>query len=355
MTKGARALLLALLWMSAGCSFGYRIAKFAMADEYIVRSESEPHPDPVASLVYFPGYSGSEAQVYTPNTSVRGDHTYQDIPPITNRGWVEVVPQAGDAQFHVYVRNMHPPEREFFEVKAATGALERDFPNELRFIPGDQALTGPYHFPVSWLRNVYNDFDLDHGDLLLVEVSSPSLSQAERYIFLYQSYGWRTRLGYQVLFRLPVPGVQALNEVDVGSVGLMASLGVGYRFPATSRGGHFVSERMTGVIMAGVGSTALSDQAALAADLDPEVLSSTLNALLAGAGIQFFDSLSVVAVVNVSAFTREQAETTTALSIGFDAGQFAEFSRAYTSRLFKANQLDEGGEMEEQPPSGSEP
>ena len=326
-----------------------------MADEYIVHVEPGPKQDPVATLLYYPGYSGSEIHGYLPDTSPRGEHLYQDIPPITNRGWVEVLPLVDDVQFHVYVRNMYPPEHEFFEVKAATGAMERAFPNELRFIPGDQALTGPYHFPVSWLRNVYNDFDLSHGDLLLIEVSSPSQGQAERYLFQYQSYGWRTRLGYQVLFRIPVPGVQAFNEVDVGSVGLMAGLSVGYRYPATTRGGRFVSERMTGIVMAGVGSTALSEQAALAADLDPEVLTSTLNALLAGAGIQLFDSISVVAIVNVSAFTREQAETTTALSIGFDAGQFAEFSRAYTSRLFKANELAEGGEMEEAQPRGSEP
>lgn len=63
--------------------------------------------------------------------------------------------------------------------------------------------------------------------------------------------------------------------------------------------------------------------------------------VLAGGGIELFRFVSLQGQVNLSSFLRDASETPWALAVGFDAVQFARYSRDAGSRLFRKNELED--------------
>ena len=63
--------------------------------------------------------------------------------------------------------------------------VDRALEDEIRFLP--ETLSAPYQLHVDDLRNVYNGYDLDHDDLILVELAREDA--VERYLFTHRKVG----------------------------------------------------------------------------------------------------------------------------------------------------------------------
>ena len=62
--------------------------------------------------------------------------------------------------------------------------------------------------------------------------------------------------------------------------------------------------------------------------------------MLIGGGFELYDFISVQALVNLSALTRDAAEAPFTFGVGFDAVTFADLSRGLFTKIFRANPID---------------
>lgn len=68
---------------------------------------------------------------------------------------------------------------------------------------------------------------------------------------------------------------------------------------------------------------------------------STTTPTIVGGGFEFYDFVSVQALVNVTALERDLGEAPWVMSVGFDAVRFGVFMRDLATRLFYPNILEE--------------
>lgn len=320
-----RTLLLLSLLSLAGC-MGGRARKFLAPDAFVL---PDGPTGAIAHVRYDEGTRKEPPRLWDAERVLHDGRSFVRPVTLTSSGWLELDPIAPGATVRVYQRHEGIVPSDFQRVVTVTGGLHGAIPNEIRPIP--TTLENPWRLYVHQLENVYNAYEFQDGDLLLVELEAPDLP-TEHYLFRSRRLGLRSKFGAGVLVRVPI----ALDTGASVSPAFAATVALGYR-PRTSSGLiTWAGDKIALVASLGVGSTAVE---AVDGNVD-EQLDTFLNAALGGGGIEFYDILSLQVLANLSALGRERSEDPATLAIGFDAVQFGRFTRDAGRRLFWKNRLD---------------
>jgi hypothetical protein len=326
------ALLGAAPALSAGCGAGRRAGKFLAPRSWVTPA----HPvGELAEVRYDQGWRGFSPTLYEPSLLEVGGATFHQATPLTSRGWLEVSPSVEGAEVSVWVRNTGLVRQDFQPVRTLSGDLVGQLPTELRFLP--RALHEPLRLEVSQLENPYNAYHMDDGDLLLVEISAPD-HPTERYLFSHRELGLKTKVSAGVLLAPPVSFLP--DQPDSTQPILGATLALGWRSPSPNQALQWFGSHFAVVWTVGIGSTTLETlQDSEQEDLQDQA-SAYFNAALAGVGVELYDFVSIQALANLSALTRDITETPSAIAVGFDALRFGAFFRDAGARLLRDNPID---------------
>ena len=315
--------LLAVLLLAA-CTPARRVGKFLVPEQLAIAARPE---DQLATITVASGWEREAPTPYWPDQFVQDGVLYERPMPITEDGWVEVYPEVEGVRVRVATRHA---QGDFQPVVVLTGAIAGRVPNELRPLPGDTPLTGPFRLTMRDLANVYNPTPLRDGDLVLLTVSDP-LGNAEHYLLLEQDFGFRTHVGAGVLVRVPLP----LDPDTELSPALAGTLAVGYRPRIQRPGAAWIADQVALVVSAGIGSSVVDLGAP-----SREELQGALGEALFGAGIEVFGFATGQVLVQASSWSqRDQAAPPLSLAVGVDAVKLARFTQNGLSRLFRANTL----------------
>ncbi|MES2642907.1 MAG: hypothetical protein V4850_25710 [Myxococcota bacterium] len=320
-----------LLLLLSACGFGTRLHKALIAPEYV--TEAAPSGS-IAAVTWQSGEKDIPPTEYAPEQVVMGSRTFDQAVEITSAGWIDVAPLREDVELRLWVRNPGLVRRDFTRVRSVTGALDGEVPNEVRFVP--DRLEAPLHLPLKQLTNVYNDYALGDGDLLLLEARVDG-EEPERFLFVTQELGPRLKFGAGVLFTVPLSFL-GVNQPDSTSPVLAVTASLGWRFRTTSPVLRWFGTKSALLVSVGVGSTSITD---LSKPLDEQVRGA-FGSTIAGGGFEFYDFVSVQGLVNFSSLGRDLSEAPWVLAVGFDAVQFGLFTRDVGARLLRKNTLDEG-------------
>ncbi len=313
---------LLLLPLMLGC---VRTHKFFITPDY---SSTHAPAGELVRLEYESGWRDESLGLFEAIELEQGGQTVYSPPAITNAGEITISPLVDDVELSLWIRHTTYDEGDFFQVKSVTGGIHKGLANELRWIP--VRLSDAFTLPIHQLRNVYNDYDLRNGDLLMVQVDKPG-SQAEQYVFRSEYFGLRSKFSAGLLVRTPVPFID--DGEGEFSPALALTGAFGYRARTRQPTLRWFSTRISLVLSAGIGST----EVALPSNDDE--LAGVFNAALVGGGVEFYDFLSLQLMGNVSALGRTREESSYALSVGFDAVRFGRFTADATTRLLFKNEL----------------
>jgi len=306
--------------------------KFLAPETHVVAA----HPvGEQAALRYASGWHHEAPAEYAPEEVTLDGRSFHAATPITSHGWIEVAPRAEDVEITIWIRNLGLVRRDFEAVHTLTGSIGREVPNEIRPLP--DALDAPFRLEVRQLMNVYNDYRFEDGDLLLVEVEAGDA--AERYLFQSRAFGLRTKFSGGVLVAPPMPFLP--DQPDQTLPIVAGTFAAGWRPNTPNRFARWCGDNLAGVVSVGIGSTTLGAIQGSSSDGLEDQLDTYFNAALAGAGVEIYDFLSVQALANLSALTRDLAETPSAIAIGFDAVRFSAYTRDAAARLTRPNPIDE--------------
>ena len=164
--------LLALL----ACGLPGRIEKSVFSPDYVTQ---EAPVGELATVTYQATRDGTPT-AYDPEPVELGGHTYYSAIEVSTGGWIEVNPVVEPITLRVYVRSHGINRHDFTPVRTVTGAIDRQQPNEVRFLP--ERIDSPFRLSLRQLSNVYNAYVFGHGDLLLVETSHEG-GDTEHYFF----------------------------------------------------------------------------------------------------------------------------------------------------------------------------
>lgn len=254
-------------------------------------------------------------------------------PVLTSSGWLRVSPAEAPLHLSVWIRHVGWNEGDFFQVKSLSGGIRRSVTGELRLMP--DVIDEPWTLSVEQLRNVYNDYSLRDGDLLLVQLRDGD-GRSEDYLFHSRQFGWITKISAGALVRTPVSFVEGVGgEV---SPALALVFGFRYRFRNRMLLARWASRSFGGVISVGIGST---DLAIPGVDTLESDFRSTFNAMVAGGGVEILDFVSLQLLGNVSSFARDRSEANYMLAVGFDTQTFGRFIGDAWDRLTRDNVLRE--------------
>ena len=318
----------AALLLFAGCGLSARGVKFLAPDTYVLPA----HPVGELAAVEHSGGPGDEQMVaYAPEVLELGGRSFHAATPLADDGHLHVEPLADDVELSVYVRNTGALRRELHQVRALSGDIVGEVPTEVRFLDG-----GPLTLEARQLGNVYNGYRFGDGDLLVVEATRPG-APSERYLFRNRVYGLRTSFSAGVLLAPPMPFLP--DQPDTTQPVLAGTLSVGWRARRDHGAVRWAGDHLAAVASVGIGSTSLEGvQGGDAEGLDQA--SGYFNAALAGVGVELYDFVSVQALANLSALSRNLAETPSAVAIGFDAVTFGVWTRDAGRRLLRWNPVD---------------
>jgi hypothetical protein len=321
--------------LGTGC---HNTKKFLVPEEFVSARDRDLDA-PLVDVRYASGWMDEPVRDFDAEEFITRDGVVLERSVlISYGGCIEVAPRSSAPTVQVFVRHTGDTERGFVPILETTGAVAGRFPNEVRVFEA-RPLKSPMRIVMDDLHNVYNDYTVLDGDLLLLEVVDAD--QTERYLFRNRRFGIRTKFGAGVLFRVPLPVVEQRSEEVSLSPALAASFGLGYRFRSRGRFVSWVSERTTLLATVGVGSTAVEKVLPTAVTPVDQQFSGAFNAALVGGGMEFFGFVSMQTLVNLSSFLRKEQESTWALAVGFDAVAFGIFTRDAGTRLFSKNELHE--------------
>ncbi len=314
-----------------GCALPHRIVKSLLAPDYVTQVAPLGQ---VAAVSYTTGEKGSVPEPYAPVLFEAEGRSFYRAVEVTSTGAIDVTPLGDDVELSFWVRDPGLARKDFTQVTAVTGGLDRALPNEIRFLPDH--INAPVHLRLSQFANTYNDYDLGEGDLLLVEAKRGD-DEPERYLFLTHEFGPRFKYGGGLLFTVPLSFLGE-DQPQTTSTVLAFTTSLGYRFRSRSPALRWFGGKSAIILSVGIGSTALTAPD-LSKPLDQQLLGH-FNATLAGGGFEFYDFVSVQALVNLSSLGRNLSEAPWALAIGFDPVQFGLFTRGIGTRVLQKNTLD---------------
>lgn len=321
------------MWLAllVACGLPHRVVKSLVAPDYATLST--PTGDVVD--VSYQGDPKGPMAPYAPGVFQSDDgRWFAQAVEVTTAGSIDIAPVGDDVGITLWVRSPGLRQQDFVPVRTVSGGLDGQYANEIRFLP--VRLNEPLHLDLRQLSNVYNDYELGEGDLLMIEAARPG-EDPERYVFLAREFGLRFKYGGGLLFTIPL-GFASDNQPDTTSAVLVFTTSFGYRFRTRSPVLRWFGSKGTIMISTGVGSTALSSPD-LAKPLEDQLVGH-FNATVAGGGFEFYNFFSIQTLVNVTALSRDMEEAPWVLALGFDPVQFALFTRGVGTRIFLPNRLD---------------
>ena len=276
------------------------------------------------------GWKGSEPAVYdAPDAFEHEGVPWVGPVDVTDRGTLEIEPRRPDAEVRIYARHEGILPRDFRPVIARSGTLPRRLETALRFEPAGPLGGETVRIALDDLQDVYNPEPIEDGDLVLVEVSAAG-EPTERYLFRAREFGIVLRGGAGVLVPVPIGLFETQSDVQI-SPALAVSLKVGYRLRTPAPALSWLGDQFALVASVGIGSTVLDDPQSLLDDR----LQGAFNAALVGGGFEVLKFVNLQVLANASAPFRDDLEAGWTLAVGFDAVQFARFSRDAGARLLR--------------------
>jgi hypothetical protein len=324
-----------LLLAVAACAPATRVRRALAPETFVMPERPVGH---YAEVTVNAGWADEPTVPYFPQEAfLRDGIRWIEPVPVSDRAVIRVTPTHPGVWVDLFTRHTGLVQRDFQELEDRSGSLPGVLPTTIRFFP-DGPLEGPLTVDLRDLNSPYSDDPLDDGDLLMIEVGRFG-EDPDRYLFRMYDYGWRTRVGAGVLFRVPLQFLEG-QEGALLSPALTASLALGYR--ARTRGPllTFINERVLGIVSVGIGSTAL----AAPGDGFNQQLAGAFNAALIGGGLEFYELFSVQVLGNASAPFRNDLESDWTLAIGVDAVQAARFTDRLAARLLRDHPLAEDRE-----------
>lgn len=299
-----------------------RVQKFLGTEAFVMEAPVAAHRVEVVEA-----YRQDPVTVYEPRTRTLDDRTYIEPVVVTNRGAIRFEVDS-PVDFQLYVRHRGLLRHGFNRVRTVSGGIHGVRATEIRWLP--ERLESPWTLSMRDLHNVFNDYPVEDGDLVLAELTDEAGTRSS-YLFRTRRLGWRFKAGAGVLFSVPLPDASTAWFSPL----FAASLSTGYRFRTRAPTARWIGDNLALVASVGIGSTALEGEAVEGRQLD-----RVLNAGLVGGGVELYDIVSIQAFVNVSAIFREASERPSTLAVGFDAVQFGRVTRDATRRLFRRNVLE---------------
>lgn len=321
-----------MLPLLLGCAFAVRVEKSLVPPDYVTATLPAGE---LAAVSYVTGARGDAPAPYAPTAVELRGRRYFEVVEITSAGWIEVAPTGGPVDLRVYVRSNGLNQHDFTRVLSVTGGIDGAVPSEVRFLP--DRIDAPTRLSMAPLTSAFNDFHLDHGDLLLVEVGQPD-APPERYLFKTYEFGPRFKYGGGILLTVPLAAVSARMPETTSAI-LAFTTSFGWRFRTRSPVLRWFGGNSALIVSTGVGTTALKPPS-LDTPLEDQI-SAHFASIIAGGGLELYDFVSVQTLVNVSAVRGDLAQAPWVLSVGFDAVQFGLFTRDLGSRVFYKNGVEE--------------
>lgn len=178
------------MWLAllVACGLPHRVVKSLVAPDYATLST--PTGDAV-DVSYQADPKGPMAP-YAPGVFQAGGKWFAEAVEVTTAGSIDIAPVGEDVGLTLWVRSPGLRQQDFVPVRSVTGGLDAQYANEVRFLP--VRLNEPVHLDLRQLSNVYNDYELGDGDLLMVEAARPG-EEPERYLFLARDFGPRFKYG----------------------------------------------------------------------------------------------------------------------------------------------------------------
>ena len=313
------------------CGIPLRVEKSMVSPQFVVPSDPI---DQAAVVSYATGVAGEAVRDYSPTVLHSGGRSYHEAVEVSVGGWVEVAPLWEPVELRVYIRSATGAHHDFQLIRSVTGGLTGELPNEIRFLP--ERLDRPFRLPIRQLTKVYNDYKFGHGDLLLLELRREG-EEPERYLF--QDYEAGLRIKYGGGFLLTVPLAFAGGKMPETTSPILAfTTSFGWRLRSRSPVLRWFGGNSAFIVSTGVGSTALKAPS-LSEPLEDQV-TAHVTSIISGGGFEFYDFLSIQALVNISALGGDIAQAPWVMAIGFDPVRFGLFMERLGTRLFWNNELD---------------
>jgi hypothetical protein len=318
-----------LLVLLAACAPATRARRALAPERYVTPA---PDGDDNAALHVSTGWKGDPYVPFHPPVAffIDGEGWIRPV-DVTNKGSILLQPTEPGLTLRVYRRHIGIGQRDFHEIVYRSGTLGYRTETAIRTMPTHALGTAPVEISMRDLTNVYADDRVKDGDLVLFELTDPARTQIDHFLFRNIRYGWRTKLGAGVLFRIPVPIVDIPQDVD-HSPALAVSAAVGYRFQHPAPVVRFVQENFMLVGSLGVSQASLEEDNVTV----PDVVRSTV----AGAGLEMYQFISLQLSATTSGVI-ENEPTLWALAIGVDAVQLTAWADQLLPRLWKEHPMRE--------------
>jgi hypothetical protein len=322
-------LCVCLLLLAPACAPGTRLRRALAPERYVTPA---PDDEDNAALHVSTGWRGDPYVPFAPPVAFTiEDEAWIRPVEVTNKGSILLQPTEPGLTLRVYRRHIGVGQRDFHEIVSRSGTLGYRLETAIRPMPTHALDTTPVEISMRDLTNVYSDDRVKDGDLVLFELSDPARTEIDHFLFRNIRYGWRTRVGAGLLFRVPVPIVEIPQDVD-HSPALAASVSFGYRFRHPGPVMRFVQETFMLVASAGVSQASVQQDDVTV----PDVVRSTI----VGAGIEMYQIVSLQLSATASGFI-EDDPTLWALAVGIDAVQLTQWADQLLARLWKEHPIRE--------------
>ncbi|MEL6342010.1 MAG: hypothetical protein AAFV53_02680 [Myxococcota bacterium] len=310
--------------MLSGCAFGHRLVKLVTPATYVA-----PAPSGDIAVIEVEDPTGRRPYDAEPYDAEPYDEDMARPMIVSEKSTLHITPADEPVALRVYHRGRYLNRDDFQLISSVTGARDRAFPNEIRYLP--LRLRDPYPLPISDLFNVYNNYRLKEGDLLLIEVSTPTAT--DRYLFIHRPVGLYANGTFDVLVRSNLPP----DDEVVLSPAFAVGLAIGYRGADPYQLVTRIFDPLALQVTVGIGSSSL--EAARAEEDLSALLNQTLLAALGGGGIRAWDTLSVQVLINLNGVFNPDISVAPTLGIGFDAARLTALIEDAFTKLLERNTL----------------
>ncbi|NOY27608.1 MAG: hypothetical protein GXP62_17220 [Oligoflexia bacterium] len=310
----------------SGCGLAHRSLRL-LAPTHLVYDPVQDGP-PLGNIAYVD--PDGQLQHYT--TTPYGHGTDLVRPMVVNRdGMLVLSSDRPDTALRIYSRRNGLERSNFTRMIAVTGAREREWTDQVRFLPRTLPTDEPYRLPLRNVDNVYNGLRLRHNDVVLVELERDGMVQ--RAMFQKRDTG----LHFDVDAEVAVRATLSATGPDFESLSPAATLGLvtAYRL---SRPTGFVSHLLdqTELVWSiGLGTSALTgapNSMNLSTTAD-----DVLGGVLWGGGVRLLRLASIQVLGNPGVIAGGNPRWT--LAVGVNPWRLHQLTWSFGAKLLHRNDL----------------
>lgn len=318
---------LALICLS-GCGLAHRSLRL-LAPTHLAYDPVQDGP-PLGNIAYVD--AEGQHQHYT--TIPYGHGTDLVRPMVVNRDGMLVLSsdQPGTA-LRIYSRRDGLERSGFTRMIAVTGARDREWADQVRFLPRTLPTDAPYRLPLRDVDNVYNGARLRHNDVVLVELERDGMVQ--RAMFQKRDTGLHFDVDAEVALRTPLsatsPGFESVSPA--ATLGLVTA----YRLSRPTGLLSHLLDQTELVWSVGLGTSILvgaPNSVNLGTTAD-----DVLGGVLWGGGVRLLRLASVQVLGNPGVIAGGNPRWT--LAVGINPWRLHQFTWALGAKLLHRNDLIE--------------